>query len=763
MDTPLRNLHSEAVFKIGGMTCPNCALHVREAIEATDGIAGVRVDLSAQTAFVQWTHSGLQNKASVIEAVRAAGYEAAPVAKKRGNWPASVVFAGAAFVFFMLSEWVLGWHQQSGFRWLAFAVALPVQVFCGSRFYAGAWRQLKSGRSNMDTLVSLGSTAAFAYSVSALFLGLAQPLYFMESVGIIAFVSFGHFIESRVAGKAAGAVESLFSLAPDQAKRLCEDGAIETVDAASLCPGQRIQIAPGERIAVDGNILQGASTCDESMLTGESLPVEKSTRQPVYAGTLNLSSLLTVEVTGAGKDTALARIIGVVERAQNSRAEVQKLADRISGIFVPIVVCIALGTLLAWLLLPETTDAIHVWFSNYLWSTAIPASALAAGAIHSAAVLIVACPCAMGLATPIAIMAGTNAAANHGILIRDGKALERSGTITRILFDKTGTLTQGRPEVAAVETIPAGQPNAPALSDWASVLLALAAPSQHPLSQAIGKHLGNTEPGIAWSVWKEIPGKGVEATRTSPDSKTEETFRLGSLRWLVELGTDIGPVKDFACKQAETGATVIALAGPEGIAAAIALRDRIQPGAATVLRVLKKMRLSISLVSGDQRQTTAAVADTLGIASAHAEISPERKADLIAALQRQGEKVCFVGDGINDAPALEQADLGIAVCAAADLAKESADIILLRSDIQAIPQALALARATLRAIKQNLFWAFFYNAAGVPLAALGFLSPLLCAVAMGVSDLVVVGNALRLRFRRWRVAARQDAVGKSAL
>lgn len=759
MDAPLRDLPSEVVFKIGGMTCANCALHVRKAIEGANGVADVQVDLSAQTALVRWRQLALRDDAQVMEAVQAAGYKPSLIKRrdgrfdkstKRRDWPASVVFALVVLLFLMVSEWATEWHRQVWFHWLAFAVALPVQVFCGGRFYIGAWRQLKLRRSNMDTLVSLGSTSAFSYSVFALFSGSAQALYFMESVGILAFVGIGHWMEGRMASKAAGAIESLLSLAPDRAKRLHKDGAVKEVAAASLRSGQRIQIAPGEKIAVDGKILQGASACDESTLTGESLPVEKSVRQPVYAGTLNLSGSLTVEVTGAGRDTALARVISAVERAQHSRAEIQKLADRISNVFVPIVVCVALGTWLAWLFLPEQAAALHLWLAKYLWSAAIPASVLAASVVHSAAVLIIACPCAMGLATPIAIMAGTNAAAKQGILIRDGKALERSGTITQILFDKTGTLTQGAPKVAAIKAVPDKRRSAPVLPDWKEVLFALAAPSQHPLSQAVAKHLENTATEISWLAWKEIPGKGVEALRSCPASGAEEIFRLGSLRWLAKTGADIREVEDFARQQAQTGAAIIALATSKRVVVAVSLRDRIQPAAAAVLQALKKMKVSVSLVSGDQRQTTAAFGRELGIASAHAEVSPEGKADLIAALQRQGEKVCFVGDGVNDAPALEKANLGIAVRSASDLAKESADIILLRSDIQAVPQALILARKTLRTIKQNLFWAFFYNAAGIPLAALGFLSPLLCAAAMGCSDLLVVGNALRLRFRRFK-------------
>ncbi|MCS1412062.1 MAG: putative copper-importing P-type ATPase A [Verrucomicrobia subdivision 3 bacterium] len=754
MKLPPRDPSAEAVFKISGMTCAYCVQQVREALLSVDGVSDASVYLSEESASVRWQSDPQRDDAKIIQALEVTGYAASLISESLlptkipacSGWRSGMVFAVVALAFFMVSEWILGWRHQAWFRWVAFVVALSIQIFCGSRFYASAWRQLKMGRSNMDTLVSLGSSTAFAYSVYILFTNAAQPLYFMESVGIIAFVSVGHYIEGLVVSKASGALESLMALTPNRAKLVQDDGTTVEVDAASLSPGQRIQIAPGEQVSVDGQILQGASICDESMLTGESLPVEKSAEQLVYAGTINLSGPLMVEVTGSGAGTVLARIIKVVESAQNSRAEVQKLADRISSVFVPIVVFIALGTMLWWMLRPAQAGALHTWLSIYLWSTVIPASAMAAGVVHSAAVLIIACPCAMGLATPMAIMAGINAAAKQGVLIRDGNALERSGTITQILFDKTGTLTQGKPEVVVIETFGNDQ------TDPTDILVALAAPSQHPLSKALAKHLSRANSPGNWTTWKEIPGKGIKASRRLPISGVEETYRLGSLRWLAETGANVSQAQELASHHTCEGATVIALATPQGIAAVIALRDPIKPGAAEVVQTLKRMKVSIAMVSGDQQPTATAIARELGIPSSavHADTSPEQKASVVKTLQKSGEKVCFVGDGINDAPALEQADLGIAVRAASDIAKESADIILLRSDIQAILQALTMARATLCTIKQNLFWAFFYNTAGIPLAAFGFLSPLLCAAAMGLSDLVVIGNALRLRFRRFR-------------
>ena len=750
--------NTETVFKIGGMTCQNCVRHAREAINNVESVAKVDVDLASGTASVQWRSLDHSLPDPVIDAVKGAGFTAtlqrdsSTTRQSRfswlSDWRTSVIVAASALLFFMIAEWGLGWHHRTWFPWTAFAIALVVQTYCGSRFYIGAWRQIQMGRSNMDTLVSLGSTAAFAFSTAILISSSSQPLYFMESVGIIAFVSIGHYIESLIAKKASGALESLLALAPSKAT-LVDAYEVQTqVDISSLKPGQRILIAPGEQVPVDGLVDRGESTCDESMLTGESIPVDKSIESTVYAGTVNLSGQLTASVTGTGKDTALARIIAVVERAQNSKADVQKLADQISSVFVPIVVIIAVLTLLGWLFIPETATAIHLALASYLWTTSLPTAALAAGVIHFAAVLIIACPCAMGLATPIAIMAGTNVAAKHGILIRDGHALERSGKVTQVLFDKTGTLTQGKPDLAQL-TWTIDEPDK--IKNAQSILASVASGSNHPLSQAVSRSLPTANSQETLSSWIELPGSGIEAVRSTNNGASREKWRLGSVPWLKSEGIDVASTDDFLIEHSSKGATVIAFARDQQVIALIALRDQLKPGAKEVLQSLTKMGLSVAMVSGDNRQTAEAISSELGISknATHAETSPEKKADLIEALQQAGQAVCFVGDGINDAPALEKADLGIAVRAASDIAKESADIILLQSDIQAIPQALTMSRATLRTIKQNLFWAFFYNSIGIPLAALGFLSPLLCAAAMGFSDLVVVGNALRLRFRRF--------------
>jgi Cu+-exporting ATPase len=474
------------------------------------------------------------------------------------------------------------------------------------------------------------------------------------------------------------------------------------------------------------------------MLTGESLPVEKEASGNLYAGTVNLDGQILMQVTGVGEATAVAHIIAAVERAQNSRAQIQRLADRISNVFVPIVVLVAVGSALWWGLAFGLAQRLHEFLGHFLWMGHVPASPLAAAILGAVAVLVVACPCAMGLATPIAIMAGTNAAAKRGILIRDGIALEKAGRLTAVLADKTGTLTMGKPEV--VETsIFSGQDAALKLA------AALARGSNHPLSVAVAKL---SDEKINVSGWREIRGAGVEAT--TERSGGAATARLGSVGWLKNSGVDISPGAAFAEKWMADGATILGLSVNNQLAAMIALRDAPKPGISEAVRKLKEMGLKIFLVTGDNRRTAAAIATVAAISAENvfAEVQPGQKADLVSRLQSKGERVAFVGDGINDAPALEQADLGIAVSEASDVANEAADIILLQSNIQAIPEAIALAQAALRTIKQNLFWAFFYNAAAIPLAALGFLSPILCAAAMGLSDLVVIGNALRLG--RWK-------------
>jgi Cu+-exporting ATPase len=753
------------------MNCQSCVRKATAALEAVPGIASAVVSLEEERATVRWQPSAAPSADTIIRALQTAGYEAALIPHSAfrvphspwsplSGWQFNVVFGGAVTLLLMLGEWAFGLGMERWFQWTAFALALPVQAVCGARFYIGAWRQLRVGSSNMDTLVALGSTTAFGFSAWALFTGWPGHLYFMEAAAIITLISVGHWLEARMSARAAGALKALLDLAPPTARRLRErsqsadskfairnsqfDQSLltsaateeEEVPVAELKVADRVALCPGDRVPVDGEVVEGQSAVDEAMLTGESLPAEKCPGAKLYGGTVNQNGRLVFRVTATGDATALAQIIAVVQRAQSSRANIQKLGDQVSAVFVPIVVLVALATGLWWGLAYESALRTATTLLPFLKPEHFPASPLAAAFIHAAGVLIVACPCAMGLATPAAIMAGVNAAARRGILIRDGVALEKSGRITAVLFDKTGTLTEGKLAVAAMHEV---KPATAAVKELAA---ALAAPSNHPLSRAIAAH--HAAPLQSnFEDWREVRGAGIEATREGA------TFRLGSLRWLAEVGVSAETIP-FVATWTSQGATVLGLARGSELLALFALRDQLKVHAAEVVADLQRQGKAVFLVTGDNAQTAAAIAAQVGLPKENvfAEIRPEQKAGIVQQLQARGQRVAFVGDGINDAPALEQADLGIAVARASDVAREAADIILLQSDIQAIPEALGLAQATLRTIKQNLFWAFFYNAAAVPLAALGLLSPVLCAAAMGLSDVLVIGNALRLR--AWR-------------
>src|SRR2546427_3875489 len=449
-------------FTVTGMNCNNCARHVAEAIQGVPGVTSAVVQLEEGRATVRWQSGARAQPENIVRAVKEAGYEAAPVlertchAEPSGSspvaaWKFTVIFGAVLTLPLIIGEWVFGWGISNWFKWVGFAFSAPVMVVCGARFFRGAWNQLKRGSSNMDTLVALGSTTAFGYSVWGLLSGWHGHLYFMEAASIITLISAGHFTETVVSARAASSLRSLMHLAPPTARKLESDGRESELPVAALRLGDRVVLKPGDRVPTDGEALEGNSAVDESMLTGESLPVDKTAGAKLYAGTVNLDGRLVMQVTATGEGTALAQIISVVQRAQNSRANIQKLGDRVSNVFVPVVVLIALGTGLWWGLAYASALKVGASLAPYFWSVHFPSTALAAAFIQASAVLIVACPCAMGLATPAAIMAGTNVAAQRGILIRDGIALEKSGQITSVVFDKTGTLTQGKLTVVAVE------------------------------------------------------------------------------------------------------------------------------------------------------------------------------------------------------------------------------------------------------------------------------------------------------------------------
>jgi len=764
------------------MTCQNCARHVTDAIQSVPGVRSASVTLEGGRATVRWASDASQNIPAVIQAVAAAGYEARFVeaaAHGRGEqrqscWRWNLLLGVAVTAALMIGEWVFDLADKPWFQWLSFALAGVVQIFCGAQFYRGAWRQLKIGSSNMDTLVALGSTTAFGYSAWALLAGAGGHLYFMEAAAIISLISAGHWLEARVSNQASGALKSLLNLAPQMARRVQSprskvqspasqfnlktisfsesaignrQSAMEVeVPVSELKIGDRIVLKPGDRVPVDGVVVEGDSAVDEAMLTGESVPADKKSGGGLFAGTVNLNGRLVMRVTATGESTALAHVIAAVQRAQTSRADIQRLGDRVSGVFVPVVVAVAIFAGLWWGFAPEAAGRVHDWLAQFFWHAHAPVGA-AAGFIIAAAVLIIACPCAMGLATPAAIMASANAAARRGILIRDGVALEKAGKISALIFDKTGTLTVGKPEVAAETAFRIQH------SEFRMLAAALARNSTHPISQAIAKLVSEDGDSRRSSLrdladWKEIRGSGVEAK--SAIGNRQSAIRLGSLRWLRECGVDLAAGEKFIAEWSGQGATIVGLASENNLLGLFAVRDALKPNAVKVVEQLRAQGLKVYLVTGDNSLTAASIARQVGIEAENvfAEVRPEQKAEFVKKLQAGGERVAFVGDGINDAPALTQADLGIAVSRASDVAREAADIILLKSEIEAVPEALGLARAALRTIKQNLFWAFFYNALGVPLAALGFISPIFCAAAMGFSDLIVIGNALRLL--RWR-------------
>ena len=744
-DTPAAATGTELL--VNGMTCNNCARHVIEAIQSVPGVRSASVMLEAGRATVRWNTETQANVSAVLTAIRQAGYEAKAIevtADDHGQhhpsgWQINLWIGVLGTVPLIVGEWIFGLGIARWFQWLSFVVAGVVQVVAGAPFYRGAWRQLKIGSSNMDTLVALGSTTAFGYSAWALLSGQGGHVYFMEAAAIITLISVGHWIEARVSARASSALKSLLNLAPQAARRRNPDGSEGEVPVAQLKPGDLVILKPGDRIPTDGPVMEGESALDESMLTGESVPVDKSVGSEVYAGTVNLNGRLVMRVTATGENTALAHIVAAVQRAQNSRANIQRLGDRVSSVFVPVVVGIAVAAALWWGLAPESAAQVHSGLAKYLWPAHLPIGSMAAPFIIAASVLIIACPCAMGLATPAAIMAGANVAAQRGILIRDGVALEKAGQVTAVVFDKTGTLTSGKPVVVKTWEAKSSEKKL-------ELAAGLARHSTHPISQTVAKLSPAT---VDVTGWEEFRGAGVQGKLKLANGDAK-TARFGSLRWLRESGVALSSGESFIKEWTGQGATVVGLGLDGSLQTLIAVKDTTKPDAAKVVAQLQRQGLKIYLLTGDNALTATSLAQAVGITPGNvfAEVRPEQKAEFVKGLQHGGERVAFVGDGINDAPALEQADLGIAVARASDIAREAADIILLRSEIDAVPEALGLARATLRTIKQNLFWAFFYNAISVPLAALGFMSPILCAAAMGMSDLVVIGNALRLR--RWR-------------
>ncbi|MBB3897983.1 heavy metal translocating P-type ATPase [Roseococcus suduntuyensis] len=706
----------EQVLELGitGMSCASCVGRVERALRAVPGVIEAGVNLATERATLR-VMTGTET-AALEAALTRAGYTLAETEQRR-TFPREDMALGAAFLLALpFMAGMLGMALGQGMAWMPggwwqLALATPLQFGLGLRFYRAGWAALRAGTGNMDLLVAIGTSAAFGLSLWMLLLG-HDHLYFEAAALIIFFVLLGKRLEARAKRSTAGAIRALLDLRPRAARRI-ENGEEREVPAALLRVDDRVALRPGERVPADGVIERGEAGLDEAAITGESRPVPKHPGDGLITGTVVLDGHLTLRVTAIGEETVLARVAALVAAAQASRAPIQKLVDRVSAVFVPVVMGLSFLTLLAWL-------------------------ALGAGGeeaiLHAVAVLVIACPCALGLATPAAIMAGTGAAARAGILLRDADAIERGHAATLVAFDKTGTLTEGRPVLAAIH---AADPEALALA------AALQAGSEHPLARAVlAAHGGATTPV---EEFRALPGRGVRGVVAG------RALQLGGPRLLAESGAAAAFTTEAAGHEAE-GRTLAWLVEGERVLGLLAFEDAVKPGAAEAVARLGAMGVRVAMLSGDSPAAAQAVASRLGITEVEAGLLPGDKSARIAGWQAQGLKVAMVGDGVNDAPALAAADLGIAMGSGTDAAIAAAGVTLLRGDPRLVPAALEVARATRRKIRQNLFWAFVYNSAGLPLAAFGFLSPALAGAAMAASSVSVLGNALLLSRWTWREA-----------
>jgi len=719
---------------IGGMTCASCVSRVEKALKKVPGVQEATVNLATESARIV-VAPGENLDARLRRAVRDAGYEpraadAAVMEEDVSAWggfvPVAVGLAlSAPLVLPMIGD-LLGKHWMLAPIW-QFLLATPVQFILGARFYKAGWHALKALTGNMDLLVAIGTTAGWLLSM---WLWLtAEPdtmvhLYFEGSAVVITLVMLGKWLEARAKRQTTAAIRALHALRPDVAHLMGPDGEVD-VPVAELLVGDRLVVKPGERYPVDGTLLEGHTQVDESMLTGEPLPVAKDAGGALTGGSINGDGRVVMQVRAVGSETVLSRIIRLVEDAQAAKAPIQRLVDQVSAVFVPVVLVLAIFTLLGW------------WLTGHTFEVAL---------IHAVAVLVIACPCALGLATPAAIMAGTGVAAKHGILIKDAQALELAHKVDVVAFDKTGTLTVGKPKLTAL-SVAAGMDEVELLRVAAS----LQSGSEHPLARAVvqaarTKDLAFEDPGNV----RAVPGRGSEG------EVGVRSFLIGSLRWMDELGVDVRSLATQAAELQAQGATVSAMAErtTDGLTlrALMAFGDEPKPGAKEALTALRARGIKTVMISGDNKGAAEAMARRLGLrpeeGEVMAEVLPGDKAARVVALKEGGHTVAMVGDGVNDAPALAAADVGMAMGNGTDVAMHAAGITLMRGDPLLVAAALEISDRTVAKIRQNLFWAFFYNAAGIPLAALGYLSPVVAGAAMAMSSVSVMSNALLLK--RWK-------------
>jgi len=724
--------NSEWTLAIEGMTCASCSNRVEKALKKVPGVISAEVNLAMETAKVQGAKEVTLPK--LIAAVDAAGYQAHDLPEdalraeelQAYSWWRVALSAALSLplVLAMAAEW-LGWQGQLP-GMLQWALATPVQFWLGWRFYKAGWSALKAGTGNMDLLVALGTSAAYGLSVYLLLNPMhdgMHHLYFESSTIVITLVLLGKWLETRAKKQTTEAIRALNALRPERANVLRDGKEIE-LEIAAVKVGDVVVVRPGERIPVDGHVTQGESQVDESLITGESLPVAKKTGDVVTGGAVNGEGLLHVATSAVGAESVLARIVRLVESAQAKKAPIQRLVDKVSAVFVPVVIVIALATLLAW----------GLWGGD--WQAAI---------LNAVAVLVIACPCALGLATPTSIMVGTGVAAQHGILIKDAEALELAHAIKTVAFDKTGTLTEGHPKLVALEATTAN-------TDGLLMLAAsLQGGSEHPLAKAVvtaAKEKGiilQTAQGL-----QALPGRGVKGVVGGLG------LQLGNARLMEELGVDLAKLKDRAAALEAEGHSVSFLCQtgkdtPE-LLGLLAFGDTLKATAADAIKRLQQQGVLTVLISGDNEGSATRVASQLGIAKVHAQVLPGDKANIVKQLKQGDGLVAMVGDGINDAPALAAADIGIAMSSGTDVAMHAAGITLMRGDPSLVADAIDISRRTYAKIRQNLFWAFIYNVVGIPLAAMGLLSPVVAGAAMALSSFSVVSNALLLK--RWRPKGR---------
>jgi Cu+-exporting ATPase len=714
------------------------AARLEAALRKLDGVIEVAANSVSGQARVRYVPT-LLNPTDLRAAAKAAGFtpaeapaenedaEAAAHArernKQRGLLLTGLVFTVPLFVISMARDFGLlpmPVAMAPWVDWLMFALATPVQFYVGASFYTSAYKAIRNGSANMDVLVAMGSSVAYFYSLAVMLGALPGHGYFETSATIITLIRAGKYLEANARSRTGDSIRKLISLQP-RAARVIRDGQEIEIPSEDVLVGDQVVVRPGEKFAADGVVVEGRSAADESMITGESMPVEKGPGDPVTGATLNKQGRLVFEATKVGRTTTLAQIIKLVENAQLSKPPIQRLGDRISEIFVPAVIVIAAATFLIW---------------YFAFPAASPSDTLTRALINTAAVLLIACPCAMGLATPTAVMVGAGRGAELGVLIKSGEALERASGITMVLLDKTGTLTRGQPAVTdiVVGNFPAGE----------AELLRLAASvedaSEHPLGEAIvaeanARKLDLERP----AAFEALPGRGVVA------SVGNSEIVIGNLRLATERGIQLDGLTPAVERIQSQGKTPVLMAVDGALSGVFGVADTLKDHAADLVADLHRMGLKVAMITGDNRHVAEAVAAELNLDAVIADVLPQQKAAEVSRLQQQGERVAMVGDGVNDAPALAQADLGIAMGTGTDVAMATAPVVLMTGEVRAIARAIRLSRRTLTTIKQNLFWAFIYNILLIPAAAIGLLSPILAAGAMALSDVFVIGNSLRLR------------------